>query len=323
MNGPGVETPPEEEVDVLDGDAVEEPDPETETKPEPDPTPETNGNGSQATAVARRSTPLPLSKRDPVAIAKHFAASGYFRDASQMSQAVVKIVAGEELGYGPMTAMSGIHIIEGKPSLSANLLAACVKRHPKYDYRVVSIDDTAAELRFLEDGEELGGSKFTIEQAQRAGLVKPNSGWAKYPEAMLFARALSQGVRWHCPDVTAGQPAYTPEELGADVDERGEVVTLPARQVVVEQGEAEPAKPTIAEGRAVKLADGMRAMGLRIVDVDMILGTAGIDASGASKWIQVLAHLEGITPDEADALDRELEAEVDRRAAKETTDANG
>jgi hypothetical protein len=30
---------------------------------------------------------------------------------------------------------------------------------------------------------------------------------------MYFARALTQGVRWFCPDVTSGTPAYVPEEI--------------------------------------------------------------------------------------------------------------
>jgi hypothetical protein len=41
---------------------------------------------------------------------------------------------------------------------------------------------------------------------------------------MLFARAMSNGVRWYCPDVFSGAPTYTPEELGADVTESGDVI---------------------------------------------------------------------------------------------------
>jgi hypothetical protein len=41
---------------------------------------------------------------------------------------------------------------------------------------------------------------------------------------MLFARAMSNGVRWYCPDVTNGNAVYTPEELGAEVDEDGNVI---------------------------------------------------------------------------------------------------
>ena len=42
--------------------------------------------------------------------------------------------------------------------------------------------------------------------------------------AALTTRALSNGVRWYCPDFGGGAPIYTPEELGANVDEDGNVV---------------------------------------------------------------------------------------------------
>ncbi|RDT44717.1 hypothetical protein DXF87_27490, partial [Enterobacter roggenkampii] len=35
----------------------------------------------------------------------------------------------------------------------------------------------------------------------------------KFPKNMLFARAMSNGVKWFTPDVFSG-PVYTPEELG-------------------------------------------------------------------------------------------------------------
>ena len=57
-----------------------------------------------------------------------------------------------------------------------------------------------------------------------AGLDS-NTNWRKYPRNMLFARAISNGARWYCPDLFGGSPVYTPDELGAEVDgETGEVL---------------------------------------------------------------------------------------------------
>ena len=67
-------------------------------------------------------------------IGKAMSASGYFNDAKDANQAIVKILAGREMGFGPFAAMSDIHIIQGKPVVGANLMAAAVKSHPKYDY---------------------------------------------------------------------------------------------------------------------------------------------------------------------------------------------
>jgi hypothetical protein len=66
---------------------------------------------------------------------------------------------------------------------------------------------------------------------------------------MLFARALSQGERAYCPDVSACA-LYVPEELGATVNENGEVMTpqdLPksARPVAVTTEDIELGAPTV------------------------------------------------------------------------------
>jgi hypothetical protein len=42
------------------------------------------------------------------------------------------------------------------------------------------------------------------------------SNHARFPRNMKFARAMSNGVGLHCPDLTAGTPVYTPDELGVD-----------------------------------------------------------------------------------------------------------
>ena len=100
-----------------------------------------------------------------------------------------------------------------------------VKRHPRYDYKVTAHNERGCRITFLQDGETIGVSEFTSEDAARAGLNGTN--WSKYPKAMYFARALTQGVRWYCPDVTAGAPAYSPEEVGGPgVEEGTEVAPL-------------------------------------------------------------------------------------------------
>jgi len=152
--------------------------------------------------------------------AKAMALSGYFEDAKDISQAMVKVLAGHEMGFGPFASMTGIHVIQGKPAVGANLMAAAVKGHPRYDYRVLKMADDAVEIEYLQDGESIGISAFSAKDAQRAGTK--NMG--KFPRNMLFARAMSNGVRWFTPDVFAGNAVYTPDELGEVVE--GAVVEI-------------------------------------------------------------------------------------------------
>ena len=179
-------------------------------------------NSSALTALGTSTLSLQVSSVDDLArLARVFAASGLFGRAgnqeTQVAECAIRLMAGMEAGFSPFASATGVHIINGRPAFSANLLAQAVRRHPDYDYRVVEKTATACKIRFLSRGEDLGTETFTIEMAERAGLLK-NPTWRSYPEAMLFSRALTAGMRTHCPDALGGHPAYTPEELGdADV----------------------------------------------------------------------------------------------------------
>lgn len=145
---------------------------------------------------------------DIMVMAKTFAESGMFTDAKAMGQAFVKIQAGQEIGIPPFAAMSGIHIIQGKPTIGAGLIASTVKGSGKYDYKVAVMDEKKCSIDFYQGKDLIGNSTFTIEDARKA-LTKNID---KFPKNMLFARAISNGVKWFCPDVFSG-PVYTPEEM--------------------------------------------------------------------------------------------------------------
>ena len=173
--------------------------------------------------------------------AKAMAGSGFFSDTRQVSQAIVKIMAGAELGVGAFASMTGVNIIQGKPAFSANLMAAAVKRSGRYNYIVTTMTEKECSIEFMEkfDGKwrTSGVSTFTLEDAKKAGTKNLD----KFARNMLFARAMSNGVRWYCPDVMNGAPAYTPEEMGADVDQDGNVITVEAEDIVIQkQATTEP-----------------------------------------------------------------------------------
>lgn len=165
-------------------------------------------------------------------LAKAFLESGYFADLTTVYEAFVKIQAGRELGIPPFASMTAFHISNGKPTASANLLAALMKREGSgYDFDTLRSDTTAAEIEvFRLDGRNrrrsLGKFKYTIEDAKRAKLTEgPNRGnWAKIPQNMLFARCISNAFRQHCPHLLYGGVMYTPEEMGEVVNGEGQVV---------------------------------------------------------------------------------------------------
>jgi hypothetical protein len=149
---------------------------------------------------------LPISEL--MNLAKAFAESGMFADTKSAAQAIVKIQAGQEIGIPPFASMTGIHIIQGKPTIGAGLIASRLKGSGKYDYRVVEASEKVCSIDFFQGNTKIGNSTFTIEDARKA-LTKNID---KFPKNMLFARAISNGVKWYCPDIFSG-PVYVPEEM--------------------------------------------------------------------------------------------------------------
>lgn len=192
---------------------------------------------------------------DTMQIGELLAASGFFQDSRGAAQAVVKVLAGREMGFGPIASMTGIYVINGRVTVSANLMAAAVKRSGRYDYRVLEMTAQRCVIEFRQRvgdrWEAIGNSEFTAEDAKRAGTKNMD----KFAKNMLFARAMSNGARWFCPDIFGG-PVYTPDELGASVDgETGEVIEVavtrpaPAAPVVTVEYTPEPGEEVWADWR--------------------------------------------------------------------------
>jgi hypothetical protein len=158
-------------------------------------------------------------------LANALAQSGCFSDARGAAQAIVKILAGRELGIGPVASMTGIHIIEGKPSPGSHILAAAIRRSGVYDYEIIEHTDQVCAVRFLRrtaEGtwQEQGVERITLQEAIEKGWHLTAGGkvkgpWQKTPKNLLFARVMTNGYKFHCPDVASGMLLYDADELDA------------------------------------------------------------------------------------------------------------
>ena len=145
-------------------------------------------------------------------MAEHFFKSGVFQDVKDMSVALVKIQAGQELGISPIMAMKEVYLIPSKAGvkiqIGASLQAAMIKKSGKYDYRIVDHSKEICTIHFFEKRadkwEKIGEESYTIGDARTAGLTAGKDVWTKHPKNMLFARAMSNGAKWYCPDVFGG-----------------------------------------------------------------------------------------------------------------------
>lgn len=226
---------------------------------------------------------------DTMQLGSTLAQSGYFADAKEAAQAVVKVLAGRELGFGPVASMTGIYVIKGRVSLGANLMAQAVKRSTKYDYRVVELTGEAAEIAFFEGSVELGRSRFDKDDAVKAGTQNIN----KFARNMLFARAMSNGVKWYCPDVFS-TTVYTPEELGEQVDGDGEIINV-TPTVVTKPPEAAPSGPKPEPAPVTTNGNGHKAYSWPGETIKAVVDAKYAEAPPHA--IRILAHSEVLTPD--------------------------
>jgi len=159
------------------------------------------------TLATRTAPELPVGE-----VAKYFVQSGMFPDTKQLATAATKLIVGRGLGLSDYDCMGGLHIIQGKAVLASNAMSAAIKASGKYEYRVVEQTESKCVIDFFmvhggKLGDKIGSTTWTMEKAKRAGLNGQN--WKKYPEAMLFARAISEGYRTHCPDALGcSAPVY-------------------------------------------------------------------------------------------------------------------
>ena len=122
------------------------------------------------------------------------------------------VLLGRELGMPAMAALRSVHVIDGKHSLSADLMVALVLKSGKAEYFQTGRVDRLRYAPLRQSARAHPRAQrlsYTIEQATQAGLTRGN--WQKIPKQMLRARAKSELARLEYPDLLAG--LYTPEEL--------------------------------------------------------------------------------------------------------------
>jgi 5'-3' exonuclease len=154
----------------------------------------------------------PRSLDEARVLAKFIFDSRLFGAYGNAQSVLMTVMAGREFGLQAMASLRAFHIVQGKPVLAADAIRALVlKSGLVKSFRCT--ERTPQRATFIAkrgDDPEMSLS-YSIDEAQAAGLVKPGSGWAKYPADMLVARASAKLARLVAPEVTFG--LYAPEEI--------------------------------------------------------------------------------------------------------------
>ena len=168
---------------------------------------------TKETAITTTAT-LPMSVEQADKLAHACFVSKAFSGIASKEQALVKIMAGQELGIPPVQAVNKLYIVNGKIGMGVEAMATLLaERGYTWDMTWDDMDKpTVCEVIFNHNGRKPFKSRFTMSDAKRAGLLKGNGAWEKYPKDLLYARAFSSGARKYAPEALSGC-GYTSEEL--------------------------------------------------------------------------------------------------------------
>ena len=220
------------EAEVIMNEDLDRPESLVINRSGPPPTPWDNWEKKLSFAAALVSTGfLPVSIKTP-------------------AQALAIILAGQEVGVDPMHALQTINVIQGRVTLSAQLMRALMVRGG-VRLEWVEMSDTRAAVKATRRGVSTVVD-YTFKEAEVAGLTGKGP-WKQYARDMLVARCTSRTARLVAADLLGGM-VYTPEELGAQVNQEGEILALPVT------AEALPEAKVLADGSPFEVASWLAAL---------------------------------------------------------------
>lgn len=193
------------------------------------------------------------------------------------------ILAGRELGIGPMTSLQHIQIIKGKVGQSPHLMRALIQA-AGHDIAYGAVSDASATVYGRRRGEtDWTEVSFTAAQARTASI---NLGG--YPEDKLIARATARLARRKFADVIAGMP-YLTDELGDDTAPPGPSSSprpAPADAVV---DELTGAAPTAAQATGPAAGEPAKVTPAQLKKLGAIFTAAGV--SDRTQRLHVVASM--------------------------------
>lgn len=141
--------------------------------------------------------------------------TGFLPPSIKTPEQVIAIaLTGRELGIGMMEAIRGINVIQGKPSVSPQLMLALAIRTGQMESYAMRSDASGAVVTVKRKGWPEHVAKFGPTEAKALGLDGKDN-YKKQSGVMYQWRALAQALRFTFPDAVSG--IYTFEEMGADV----------------------------------------------------------------------------------------------------------
>ena len=174
---------------------------------------------------------VPTSFKDMHNQATVYLKSGFLPVSIKTPEQCMMIMAkGIELGLPPIYALTHINIIQGKPTIPPEVMLSLIyQRCPGAIIDYKQNDSEACIIVATRPGHQPAEFSYTMEDAKLAKLDTKDN-WKKFPTDMLRARCISRMARARFADCISGA-SYVPEELGAQVNEDGEVIDIDINRI--------------------------------------------------------------------------------------------
>lgn len=189
------------------------------------------------------------------------------------------VMAGHELGVGPMASLRAFHVVEGKPTADYSFWIARLKAA---GYRVEWPERSQERVTLKLTAPDGSSATETWDKARAvtAGLWNGKDTWKKYPMTMLSARAVTSLGRAFAGEVMYG--CYEHDEAD-EIMREAEVVSVegvPQKGTVAERvaavtGAAIDAEAKARESRASECANMAKALGLSRDEVYALMKEVG------------------------------------------------
>ena len=174
----------------------------------------------------------PTGQRGLAEFAGYVVDSRLFPNIKDQAAAIVVIAWGQNLGVPAMIALTQAYVVHNRVGWGAQLIAGIVKNNPScLKFYVSETDHRHATVVYQRRGEPEGKYTFTIDQAQKMGVIKAGGPWEKIPATMCRWAAMRECARMVWPDVVTG--VYTPDEIAS-----GELPEEMIARMVAEGGPA-------------------------------------------------------------------------------------
>ena len=174
--------------------------------------------------------------------------AGLIPQGTTTYQAMAIVQAGKEMGLQPLQSLRTMNFIKGRLVMSVQLQLALAKNTK--DVVVESMEESDDYCKVtLRRKEEFITCEYTLDDAKKAGLIKPDGNWTKYQRQMLRWRAIGDALRIICPDLVMGllspEEAESIETFAPSVQKgRPEVSTPQAKSQAGKTPAGDAAKPS-------------------------------------------------------------------------------